>query len=127
MKCRIRVWNPEKKEMVNYTYGSLPYIYISLEGEAIINGVAKRNWPVMLGAELKKGRGFIFDGDIRKWKGPSVDGYMATFVVLFEDGTFRKQYEGWDNSIDRPPLYKYELDLTEHIGNIYKNPELVKN
>lgn len=69
----------------------------------------------------------IYEGDILDQRMFPED-TPNPFVVVFEDGAFRKQYSGWDNNLPKPILTKHEIAILSDavIGNIYQNPELLK-
>lgn len=45
------------------------------------------------------------------------------YAVIFEDGSCRKKYEEWDETLTKPIINQFDLDLLndEIIGNIHDN------
>lgn len=67
----------------------------------------------------------IFAGDIidaTKFK----DDPPAPLLIIFENGSFRVQYENWDMTLSQPILDKQYIKLLDYkiMGNIFNNPEL---
>lgn len=58
----------------------------------------------------------IYEGDILSFD------RECNYSVVFKDGSFRKSYKGWDDSIIKPVINKNELSiLSDHvIGNIHE-------
>lgn len=69
----------------------------------------------------------IFEGDILDQKKFPQDTPCPCSVV-FENGTYRKSYRNWNVTLPKPVLNQAEIDLFGDtvIGNIYENPELLK-
>ena len=69
----------------------------------------------------------IYEGDIiDQSKYPDEP---CPFVVVFEDGSFRKKYSVWDESLSKPQINEISLSILDEvvIGNIHENPELLKD
>jgi len=68
----------------------------------------------------------IYEGDIIRIDDPEDE---AIYSVIYEDGSYRKKYKNWDETLPRPDVNDIGLPLNEWwevIGNIYENPELLE-
>ena len=111
-EIKVRAYNKEKKKMVYWNSG------MGDTGFWEIYGVF--DYPIMLSTSLKDKNGKeIYEGDIVKWS-DRFYGDTDVFVVkslqeFFEDKGYREGEwgENWEEEL-------------EVIGNIYENPELLK-
>lgn len=69
----------------------------------------------------------IYKGDIldsNPYEYPDDD--PCPYVVVFEDGAFRKKYREWDETLPKPIITMSELSTCNDVikGNINENPDL---
>ena len=120
-EIKFRAWLKYKKEMVDnarpdFFSKQLHYLRDNSAGGKDVLGVSTEDIELMEYTGLKDMKGKeIYEGDILFES--SGEEY---FKVVFEDGSFRAEDD------------KYSLDLEDYahicevVGNIYENPELIK-
>jgi len=72
----------------------------------------------------------IYEGDIMDFNYDLYpDDSKCPYVVIFEDGCFRRSRKDWPADMSKPLLTKHELSILKDqvIGNIYENPEVLDN
>lgn len=120
-EIKFRAWLKYKKEMVDnarpdFFSKQLHYLRDNSAGGKDVLGISTEDIELMEYTGLKDMKGKeIYEGDILFES--SGEEY---FKVVFEDGSFRAEDD------------KYSLDLEDYahicevVGNIYENPELIK-
>lgn len=129
-KLRIRAWNARDKRM--FTFDQLiadPYLIVSaLCDERFMGAGAAKIWYPMLWTQLVDSKGVdIYESDVLG-RPRFDDSGVSPSSVVFEDGSFFKNYPGWDDSLPKPRLDKSGIKVLklEVIGNFHANPELME-
>jgi uncharacterized phage protein (TIGR01671 family) len=143
MELKVRVWDNEKKQFFKTTYeaykGKLEEILFGQSGDICLRRINEHGivvfehesiYPnrfvksVFTGLKDKNGKE-IYEGDILNY------GHKNNNVeVKFENGCFSVFGEplGWDfDSEEKPILIDSYSNHAIIVGNIYENPELLKN
>lgn len=126
-EIKFRAWNKNYKKMFFYpswsTLHDSTVLVFEKEHEWVDESDYESNCILMQFTGLHDKNGLeIWEGDICKHaEDPSI------FLVIFNDGSFRKKYKTWDKTIKFPYLEESDIKLLgiEVIGNIYETPELL--
>lgn len=125
-EIKFRAWLKEKKEMIDnarpdFFCKQLNYLRGNSAGGQDVLGVSTEDIELMQYTGLKdKNNKEIYEGDVL-----SNGNDEKPYKVIFENGSFRAEFEG-----DFEEYSFYLIDIVaqhcEIVGNIYENPELLK-
>ena len=110
---KFRAWHIEAKEMLQESYPGNVFIWAS-GGQPI---------------EVMQFTGLLDKNVVGWWEGDIIQIIdpedTSKAVIVFEQGSFRKKYTRWEESVPNPIICNFDLEHFEVIGNIHENPELI--
>lgn len=120
-EIKFRVWDSYVNKMCNhgdYQPNSMIYYHLLGMNKANQEHCDKYYHTMQYSGMLDKNEKEIYEGDICRTI--SIDFGEELQRVVFKDGSFCFDYHGW-------PISDWKKHNIEIIGNIYENPEILKN
>lgn len=125
---KFRAYNPGTKKFYYFCDGRY-YSDIKL-----IHCISERICSEFIWKNAEQSTGLLDKNGVEIYKGDILDQSKfpeddpCPFSVVFDDCSFRKKYKEWDETLQKPIIDKYNIDLLDYvvIGNIHQNPELLE-
>lgn len=113
---KFRVWDTYLKMMFNWE-------------EVKNSGYELESVFELVSVKTMQFTGFKDKNDVEIYESDliAIDDESSLFSVVFEDGAYRKKYQGWDETLPKPVIEKYMIKLLgmRVVGNTYENEKLL--